>query len=215
MKTKNHKIYDFLALRVINPVIRILLLSDLIILSSYGLVSPILAVFIANSIEGGSVAVAGIASAIYLLSRSIFQMPIAIMIDNKKGERDDFWAVLIGSMIFSLVPLLFLIVSTPLQLYAIQFVYGLSTAILSPAWNAIWVRHIDKGHEGITAGLYNTFIGLGGALTASIGGLIANEYGFAPLFITVSVSSVIGSLLIIFIYKDMKTGTVIKTRHDR
>lgn len=208
MRNKNHKIYDFIALRIFNPVIRILIISELVITSSFGLVTPILAVFITSSIEDGSVAVAGIATAIFLLSKSIFIIPIAIVIDNRKGEKDDFWTVLIGSIVFSLVPLFYLTVNTPMQLYIIQFVYGISSAAISPGWNAIWVRHIDKGHEGLSSGMYNTFVGLGAALTASIGGLIANQYGFAPLFITVSIFSIIGSLLLSLMYKDMKTGNI-------
>lgn len=208
MKHSDFTLLNFVTLHIFNPVIRILIISDLIMVSSFGLISPILAVFITDSIEGGNVAVAGIASAIYLLSKSLFLIPIAIIIDNKKGEKDDFWTLFIGSIVFSLVPLAYIFITSPIQLYIIQFIHGLSAALISPGWNAIWVRHIDKGHEGLSSGVYNTFVGVGTALTASIGGLIAKEYGFSPLFITVSISSFIGSIFLILIYKDMRNGNI-------
>jgi len=55
----------------VNPVIQALIFSDLLILSGFGLISPILAVFITNQIRGGSLEVAGLATTIYLVSKSL------------------------------------------------------------------------------------------------------------------------------------------------
>lgn len=49
----------------INKVIRVLILSDVIILTGLGFVSPIFAIFIADNIQGGDVRVAGFAASIY------------------------------------------------------------------------------------------------------------------------------------------------------
>ena len=203
---------NFFTLNFVNPVVRILILSDLIVVSSYGLIAPIFAIFIVNKVTGGTIAVVGLASAIFLLAKSLFQIPFALLIDSTKGEKDDFWALFIGSIVFSLVPLFYLAVDTPLKLYALQAVYGLAMAALQPAFNAIWIRHIDRGHEGLDSGLYNTFIGIGSALTASLGGFIAMSYGFGWLFISLSTSSLIGTLLLIMIYRNMTPGTVIKPK---
>jgi len=97
---------DYFTLKKINPVIRFLTISDVLIIGGFGLVAPIFAIFITKSIEGGTVEVAGIAAAIYLLAKSLGQIPVAVIIDKIKGEKDDFWAVLIGSIIFSIIPIL-------------------------------------------------------------------------------------------------------------
>lgn len=194
----------YFTLRDINPIIRILTISDVMIISGYGLISPIFAIFIANSITGGSVEVVGIATAIYAVSQSVFQIPVALTIDKIKGERDDFWALLLGSICFSIIPLLYIIITTPLQLYFVQFIYGISTAATLPAWYAIFTRHVDKKHEAVEWGIYRTLLDLGGAATAFIGGFIAYHFSFIPLFVLVSIFSFIGTGFLLVIYRRLQ-----------
>jgi len=78
-----------------------------------------------------------------------------------------------------------------------------------PAWMAIFTRHIDKEHEGVEWGVYRTLVDLGAAGAASLGGFLAYRLGFMPLFILVSIISLIGSLFLVFIYKDMKVGKIL------
>lgn len=200
---------SYLNLRKINIVIRLLTLSDIVIISSFGLISPIFAIFVTDSIKNGSVEVVGLAAAIYLLSKSLFQIPFAAIIDKIKGEKDDFWAMFLGSILFSILPLLYLIISTPLQLYLVQFLYGITTALAVPPWYAIFTRHIDKNREGIEWGVYQTLVDLGAAGTAAIGGFLAYRFGFEALFVTVSIVSLIGTFFLLGVRKNLKTGKVL------
>jgi DHA1 family quinolone resistance protein-like MFS transporter len=199
MKNKN-----YFTLKEINPIIKFLTLSDIMIISGWGLVSPIFAVFITNNIKNGNLEVVGIASTIYLLSKSLGQIPIAKLMDKIKGEKDDFRFLLFGSLCWSIVPLFYMIISQAWQLYIIQFFYGLTSAFAYPAWYAIFTRHIDKNKEGIEWGIYNTLTDLGGAISASLGGLLAYQFGFKYLFIIVSIISLFGSLFLLFIRKNFE-----------
>lgn len=209
MKTEKFSLRSYLTLKHVNFVIRILTISDILIIGGFGLIVPIFAVFITENIVGGTVEIAGIASAIFLLTRSIGQIPAAILIDKIRGEKDDFWAMLIGSVICSLVPLAYIVISSPLQLFATQFIYGLAAAFTFPSWLAVFTRHIDKNHEGVEWGVYQTLIDLGSAGAASVGGFLAYRYGFYPLFIIVSLTTFVGSMFLVFVYKNMKSGKVI------
>ncbi|RLC36600.1 hypothetical protein DRH27_04980 [Candidatus Falkowbacteria bacterium] len=206
-KKKNWQ--DYFAMRKVNKVIRILTISDVIIISGFGLVSPIFAIFIADTIKGGTLEVVGIASSVYLIAKSLIQIPAANFIDRMKGEKDDFWALFIGSVIYSLIPLLYLAVNTPIELYIVQFFYGIATAITLPSWYAIFTRHIDKKHEGLEWGVYETLVGLGAAGAASLGGFLAFRFGFNNLFILVSLTSLIGSMFLLGVYKSMKSGKLL------
>lgn len=188
----------------INPVIKILTVSDIFILSGFGLVSPIFAVFLTDYIQGGSVEVVGFASMIYLLTKSLGQLPAAQIVDKIRGERDDFWAMVMGSIATSLVPLLYLFAKIPIHIYFIQFLYGLSQACTFPSWMAIFTRHVDPKREGIEWGIYFTLIDLSGAGAAAIGGVIANNLGFSPLFVLISFLSFIGSAWLLLIYEEMR-----------
>jgi len=73
----------------VSLVIKLLILSDTLLYSAMNLLAPIYALFIQNEIVGANITTVGIASALYLISRSIFEVPVGIMIDKIKGEKDD------------------------------------------------------------------------------------------------------------------------------
>ncbi len=195
---------DYLTLRSVNPIIRILIISDFLVLTAFGLFGPIFAIFINNSISGATIEMVGIAEAIFLFSKGALQIPVARYIDKRKGERDDFMALFLGSIVYSLIPLLYILIDTPMQLYAVQAIYGIATAFTLPSWYALFTRHVDKNHEGIEWGIYRTYTEFGSALAASVGGFLAFRYGFDNLFVVVSILSMIGVLFLAGIYKHTK-----------
>lgn len=195
--TKRANKLEHYFLKEINPVVRFLILSDVLIIGSAGLLGPIFALFIEGYIIEGNESVAGIAAGIYLFSRSILQIPIAHLLDRIRGEKDDFWFMFIFSLLTALVPLLYLIIRTPIQLYFVQFLLGFFTAFTYPAFMAIFTRHIDKQKEGTEWGLYFTLTDITSAILAVVGGYLAATSGFPPLIITVVILSVFGTLLLL------------------
>lgn len=95
-----------------------------------------------------------------------------------------------------------------MQLYFVQFLYGLTSALTLPGWYAIFTRHIDKRHEGMEWGVYTTFVDLGGAAAAGIGGFLASNFGFNNLFIIASVVSFIGALFLLGAYGNLKNKSI-------
>lgn len=182
-----------------NPVVRWLTISDALAMSSIGLLAPIFALFIDGYIDGGNAAVAGMAATIFLFTRSLGQIPAASIIDRIKGEWDDFWFLFFGTLAASFMPIAYIFVSTPLQLYVLQFVYGILSAFTFPSWCAIFTRHIDKNKEGVEWGIYQTLIDLTSAGAAVVGGLLAEQYGFTIVFYAVALLGILGSLLLLFI----------------
>lgn len=176
----------------INGVVRFLTLSEIIWGGARGLLGPIFAIFIVDFIDGGNAAVIGTAAAIYLITKSIFQMPAATIIDRIRGEKDDFWIMFVASLLSALVPLLYLVINTPIELYAVEFLYGLLFAVTVPSYMAIFTRHIDHQKEGTEWGVYFTLTDLSAAVAASIGGAIAVTVGFPQLIISVVIVSLIG-----------------------
>jgi MFS family permease len=188
----------------INPVIRLLIMSDAIWVSALGLLGPIFALFVVDFIDGGNVVVAGTAASIYLITRSILQIPVATIIDKIRGEKDDYWLLVGGSLVATLLPILYLFISTPMQLYGVQFLLGLATAVTFPSYMAIFTRHIDKNREGTEWGIYFTITDLGAAAAASIGGVVASSAGFHQLIIILVAISFTGALVLIPLKKYLK-----------
>lgn len=183
-------------LKDINPVVRFLIISDTIIIGATGLLGPIFALFIEDFIQGGNAAVAGLAASIFLFTKSVFQVPIAHFIDRVRGEKDDFWLMFICTILTSAIPLLYLVIHTPLQIYLVQFILGLFTAFTFPTYMAIFTRHIDKEKEGTEWGVYFTLTDLTSAALAAVGGYLATTQGFPTLIIAVVIVSFIGSLML-------------------
>ncbi|MBU4579441.1 MFS transporter [Patescibacteria group bacterium] len=195
MKKRSAKLEHYF-LKDINPVIRLLIISDTILVGAAGLLGPIFALFIEDFIQGGDAAVAGLAAGIYLFTKSVLQIPIAHFIDRIRGEKDDFWLMFIFTILIAFIPLLYLIIDTPLQLYIVQFILGIFTAFTFPTYMALFTRHIDKEKEGTEWGIYFTLTDLTSALLAVAGGYIATTQGFPVLIIAVVIVSFIGALLL-------------------
>ncbi len=190
-------------LKSINKVIKILVFSDLILLFGWGLINPILAVFILESIKGGDAKVAGIAVGIYWLVKSIFQIPIAHFLDKTKGENDDLYALIFGTILASLAPIGFIFSTQPWHMYLLQGVHALGMAFAIPSWSAIFTRHIEKGREAFCWSLDSSALGIGAGVAGIIGGTVAEMFGFVPLFVGVAVLGVISGLVIFLIKRDL------------
>lgn len=139
----------------------------------------------------------GISISIYLISRSILQIPLATLIDKIKGENDDYFFLVFFSILVGFIQLGFLRITQIEHLFLIQFLIGVFTAITYPSYMALFTRHIDKNMEGTEWGVYYTFVDLSSAALAAIGGYIAAEFGFNNLIIVVSALCILGGIILI------------------
>ncbi len=142
----------------INIVIKILVLSDFLIWSSAQLLSPIFAIFITDKING-SIEAVGIASGIYLISKSIFEVPIGVFIDKTKSEKDDLYSAISGTLLTALCFFALTFINSVWQLYILQAIFGFAAAIAFPGWYSIFTRHVDKGKEAFEWSLYDCLFG--------------------------------------------------------
>lgn len=190
-------------LKSINRVIKILVFSDLILLFGWGLITPILAIFIVQSIKGGDVRVAGMAIGIYWILKSLIQLPIGRYLDQNHGEKDDYYFLIGGTLLASFTPFGFIFANLPWHIYLLQVVHAISMAAALPAWCGIFTRHIDKGKEAQSWALDSSALGIGTGVAGIIGGTIAKAFGFSPLFIGVSILGILASLSLLLIKKEL------------
>ena len=194
----------------VNRVIKYLILSDLIFWSGWGLLSPIFAVFVVKNIEGGSLAVVGLASGIYWILKSLLRIPIGIFLDSRKGEEDDFWFLFFGLILSGLVPFGYLMVKNPFHIYLLQILQAFGMAMSLSGWTAIFTRHIDEGKEATEWGLDATFVGLGIGISGILGGMIAQIFGFKTVFILVGILGFLSAILLLGILKIISPRSIKK-----
>lgn len=181
----------------INKVIRILITSDFLLQSGWGLIGPIFAVFITQNIKGGSLATVGFVAATYWVTKSVVQLFIGHFLDIKKGEKDDFNFLVCGLFAANLVPLGYFFSSNIAHILLLEFIRGLAMAAAVPSWHAIFTRHINKGWEAFTWSIESTGIGFAAAGAAALGGILATILGFEYVFILVSVFGLASTSLLL------------------
>jgi MFS family permease len=184
----------------INKIIKILILSDFILTSAFGFVAPIFALFLTDNIQGGTIETVGFSAAFYWAAAVLTRLPIARYVDRTKSEKDDFYFMILGSILISAVPFLFLASSKIWHIYLIQALYGLGYSLRLPGWFGMFTRHIDKGQEGYDWSMGSVLAGAGSAATAALGGVLAARLGFEILFILIGTMAIFGSAVLIFLY---------------
>lgn len=184
----------------IPKIILILTWVDVLVISGFGLMMPLFAIFVTRQIEGGTATVVGFAVAIYWIVKSLFQFPIANFLDKNKGEKDDFYAMLAGYGVLTLVPFLYLFANQPYHIYFLQGLMGFGDALGVPAYLAIFSRHIKKFHEGAEWTARSVPVGLASAGAGALGGIMVDKFGFEIIFILAGSLAFLATISIIFIY---------------
>lgn len=80
----------------------------------------------------------------------------------------------------------------------IQILLGLGEALGTPAWSAIFAKHLDGGKTIMDYSDWNILANLVSALAVIVGGLLATIFGFNFIFIlmgTLAIISFIGTLI--------------------
>lgn len=173
----------------VNRIVRAFVVGDLLFWGGWGLVGPVFALFIINRVAGADAITVGIAVAIYWATRAAVQMPVAIYIDRHGGERDDFHALIFGLILGGVSALAYLTIATPVGLFAVALLQGVAFGFYSPAWYAIFSRHLDKGSGAFDWALDGTGVALVSGASAFIGGAIAQFFGFGALYLIASALS--------------------------
>ena len=193
--------------RRINKVIKTLIASDVALLTGFGFIVPIFAIFVTQKITAGDTAeaatIAGFAVAIYWGFKSVLQIPFGIYLDKHYGEKDDLYFVIIGNFLAAISVFGFIFSSEPWHIYLLKMIYAVGMAMNIPGWTAIFTRHIDKGKEAFEWATTGTFVGIGAAVSGALGGLIANNFGFDILFVGVGIFVLFSALLPFLVYKDL------------
>lgn len=200
-----------------NRIIRFFVLSDFFLTSAWGLIIPIMAIFVVDFIKTENPAlVAGMSVGIYWVVKAILQIPISDMLDKRKGEKDDFYLLIAGMIITAFVPLGFIFASLPWHMYVLQAFYAIGMAFVVPAWAGIFTRHISHGHEAASWGIESSAISLGAGLAGIVGGALAGFIGFTPLFVAVSGLGLLSTFFMWYLRSDIlpKGKVIIAQKQD-
>ena len=173
--------------------LKLLIISDILIFGALGFVTPILSIFINDNLTGGGIFTAGLASTVFLLTHATLQL----LFSYKFNPKDRLWMLWLGTGIIALVPIGYLFSTHIWHLFLAEFAYGIGAAFAYPSWSSLFTAHLEKGKRGFQWSVYSSGLGIGTAITAAIGGFIAEKVSFKVVFMLTSLLGIIG-LLILF-----------------
>lgn len=84
------------------------------------------------------------------------------------------------------------------QLYVLQFILAIGEALGTPAFNAIYSRHLDKGSFVKQWGINNSFNFFIAGIAALVGGVVVFYLGFRNLFLMMAFLSVVSFVFLLF-----------------
>ncbi|MEX0649959.1 MAG: MFS transporter [Candidatus Andersenbacteria bacterium] len=195
-----------------NVVIMLLLLADIFVVTGFGLIEPILAIFISTNLTDGTIVAAGIASTLFLLTKSIIQLPFSRHVDARGDVSDMRW-LLLGTLIITAVPIIYIFSTTVTHMYIAQILFGVGSGLAYPAWLGLWSTHLDKKRESFQWSLYSTLTGIGTAIAAAAGGFVAQYIGFRWTFLLVGLFAFTGCIILfVLLYKQQHEKARLKRR---
>lgn len=170
----------------INPFVKSFIISESFFWTSWSLFTPIFAIFATNKVSGGSIEVAASTFSSYFIARIISELLISKIV-SKVAENKKISIIISGILLVSLSYLGFAFTNNVPFLYLFWILAGIGFGIATPPKLSLFSTHLDHNKEtaewSATDSINLTLM----AFATMLGGFIANQYGFKPLFILASI----------------------------
>ena len=182
--------------------LKILLIADSLYMLAGGLFGSIYAVFVEKI--GGDLLTAGTSYAAFALAAGILTFLISRWEDRIKHQEK---FVVIGYALSCIGFAGYLLIQKPIDLFIVQIIFGFGEAVGSPAFDGLYSRSLDKGKFTSEWGMWDSMQWIITAISAAVGGFLANKYGFRFLFVIMLALSISGFIVSTFlvIHKSIKS----------
>lgn len=160
-----------------NRALKILLLTNAVILMAVAMLGPIYALFVKEI--GGD-----LLDASYAVGALAMAAAITTLVSGKYSDKikENELIVVAGYAIVGMGFLLYMVVNSMVGLLAIQILIGIGEAIYSPAFDSIYSKHLSKEKSGTQWGIWEAMHYTTMAVGAVMGGIVVNYFGFQTLF---------------------------------
>lgn len=188
-----------------NPIVKAFIISEILIWSAWNFVMPVFAIFAATQIPGGNIEVAGSSYSAHLIVRVFAELIVGKYL-FKATELKKFVLAVVGIVIISLAFIGFATAKNIGSIYLFYAFAGVGIGMASPAKNSLFSMHLDKNREAAEWGLYDAATFTGTALAATLGAVVAKQYGFFYLFLLASFVNILGVIPYLPFINDSKKG---------
>ncbi|MFZ6015010.1 MAG: hypothetical protein ACOYUZ_01500 [Patescibacteria group bacterium] len=187
---------------MISDRLKLLGLIDLLAVCAYGLLLPILPLFLIDQFYDSNIFNIALAYTFYLISMAGFSWIFRIFIEHGLSIVRIKLGLIASTLILAVMPILYMYAKTMTDIYLIQIFIGMAFGIMKIAWHKLTHEKLTDTVSleafSHTRNLFTTF-GLG--IAAVLGGFIAYQYSYRPLLCLVfsfAFTSFASSLIYIF-----------------
>src|SRR3989344_1320442 len=170
--------------------LKILLITYCFSTFAFSMLSPIYAIFVEKI--GGGVLEASYAISIFTFSSGVLIYLVSRLEDQFKHQE---YLLSLGYLLNAIAFFLYLFVSKPVHLYFIEILFGVAIAVLSPVYDGLYSKNLDKGKYVSEWGDWEAVGYMISSISALSGGYLAAAYGFKTLFLTMAALSFIAFLV--------------------
>jgi len=174
-----------------NKALRILIITNAMVLVAAAMLGPIYALFVKEI--GGNLLDASITGGVFALAAGLTTLLAGKYADKIKHDER---IVAFGYATMGIGFFLFSFVDTMLLLLIVQVIIGFGEAVYSPAFDALYAKHVAKTKAGSEWGAWeaiNYFTLFAGAI---IGGFVATHLGFNVIFFGMAGLCIVSSVYI-------------------
>lgn len=204
------KKFKLLSIFTLNRVIWLLTFSDIFSWGLYLAIIGLIGLYLSNILGTDTVEMVGIGVGIYYLIRGFTQIPIGLVVDKIKRDRDDLIALILGNICLGVPFLMYPLIQNEFAFYALQAISGLGASLNLVTWRKLFARNLDQGKEGVSYAVYDTVLSAAISLFSFGIGLVANINQFYFDLVMVVVGSLVISSSVwpalIFFVRNRKTG---------
>ncbi|MBD3281477.1 hypothetical protein GF391_01900 [Candidatus Uhrbacteria bacterium] len=160
---------------------KLLAATDLILASAFGMILPILPIFLMDRITDATLLTIALSYSFFFVSKAFFSWIFSLFLSHGDYLARIKSGLFFGSLLITITPFLYFISSDMTHIFLAQIVLGLGFAFLKTSWMHLTHQTIEEFFHETILHVHGFILTFCLALAAAIGGFIAFHFGFALL----------------------------------
>lgn len=196
----------------INRVIWYLTFSDIFTWGLYLVMTAFIGIYFAEKFGESAIKMIGVGTSMFYLARVLAQIPIGIIADKIRKDKDDILFLFFGNLLMGFPYLLYPAIENEIAFFALQFIIGVGGALNLVNWRKLFATNLDEGKEGFTYATYDTVLSIAMVIFGTLGGFLASisREHFDLVIIMVGILTMWSGIWPILIFTQKKRKSILK-----
>lgn len=165
---------------------KLLAATDLILASAFGLILPILPIFLIDRIPGATLLTVALTYSFFFVSKAFFSWVYELFLMHGEYLKRIKSGLFFGSLLITITPIIYLYATEMTHIFLAQMILGLGFAFLKTSWMHLTHQTIEKFFHETLLHAHGFVLTFCLAIAAAAGGFIAYNFGYNALLYTMT-----------------------------